>query len=155
LKTWSSKGFANRIKGRAFKNAVLKVPKELWQMTLYELLLKFNPTKVDCAIKERFWTYIHSTPDLKPIDLSSLYKDICTYTNLYNHFLSNPTKIVWLLTLDDDNKSRLNSVETDLLKKLEQILLLQIYDEKGRPNHKSIDQVIRATALIYGVLIEL
>ena len=152
MKRPTRKGFANLFKSKALTNAIQKVPGELWLEKSSELLKLAKPTKVDRQIKERLLDLVLNEKTNEPLQLSELYNGICTYTNFYNHLLSNPKKIVWLFDLTREVSEVYGSIKFQLSRKLRQIIELPIQNNNGRICHKNIEAIIRLTALVYDVI---
>ena len=147
-------GISNFIKGSAFKNAALRVSQDLWGLSLNEIERKFNPTCVDLKLKTNLARCLDANPINSGIKLAQIYSGVCTYTNFYNHFLSNPLKVAWLLKFDIDQQRHFDRLKPNLLNQIEKILKLEIFDKNGHPDHRNMELVIQATALVYEILIE-
>lgn len=148
----SSIGYSSLIKSASLAKAVLNTPNVYWMLSLDQILNHYTPSAVDVQIKHRFWVHINTGNYLRPIKLADLLNGICTQTNFYNHFKSNPYKVVWLFSFDEEIKYSRWPLRGPLYKKISEILELKICDENGTAISKNIAQILNAFQLIEGVV---
>lgn len=106
-------------------------------------------TSTDYRIRERMWNLLAKIGYDRKIKSSELHKGICSYTNFYNNILSNPVKVAWLFAPLKDLDAKMQIHKSVLISKLKDILELPIRNENGKFSYRNIDQILRASTLIF------
>ncbi len=95
-------GFADVIDGKAWKDALLRIPENVWEMDDSELEEAVKPTHTDWALKVSLWREItkKNAPGAVPgpIPASAVYGGICRYRHWYYRVLANEHRMAWLLS---------------------------------------------------------
>lgn len=134
----------------ALENAANQVPPEIWNLSLDELKELARPTDKDESLKFRYWKLVREALfNRTEYTLGRLNDGICTYTHLYNNFLSNPYKVAWLLKQSSDKKAELAALQDSCLDHLKEIMILDIRRKNGSLNHPVIKLKIEAMKVLF------
>jgi hypothetical protein len=78
---------------------------------------------------------------------------ICSYQHWYHNILNNPIKLAWLLCPIQDYEQSLKPLLVQIAERYNEILNLDIYDEKGKPVPALVKLVLRAMEQVEGRLL--
>jgi hypothetical protein len=142
------------FKSKALEKAVDRITHEILSLTTAELEELFQPTDTQRLVKARYWSLITSgeiTERGSSYTTHDLHKNICSYTYLYNYILSCPTKVAWLVKLDDNSLKPMAVLCTRLIDKLSDIAHLEVFNENGKVNHQNALLVIKTARILCGL----
>ncbi len=129
------RSLAEQVKGAAFKNAVMKVPEELFKKTEEQFCSLVSLTPMDYRIKESFWQeYARARLSSRKMDTKNIYGHICTYTHFYNNLLHNPNKLAWILSPIRGIPESLDSFKSLILNTIHELLMTENHYKNGRLN---------------------
>src|ERR1035437_8789590 len=123
------------ISGEAFKNAVSKVPSDLWEKEESALRALAKPTKTDYALRLALWNEIRlAQGNGQEVSAARVYTGICSYQHFYQNLLQVPAKLVWLLQPLKEYEESLEPLLIKIAERYSEILDMDVRDSKGRPN---------------------
>jgi hypothetical protein len=141
------------VEGDALEKAIKRVPKPLWELDEAELREKAKPTKTDYALRMALWNEFRlASRNNTPITASRIFDGICTYQHWYHNVLGNPAKVAWLLCPLQDFETSLEPLLTRIAERYDEIINLDIYDAKGKPDPALVKLVLKAMEQVEGRL---
>lgn len=142
----------NLFNSVALEKAVTQLSAEVRSMPIEILTERAQPTHKDRELKTRYWKLIQEgVTSNAQYTLGQLHEGICSYTHLYNNFLSNPYKVAWLIKQDKDALSQIEFLQRCCLDHLSGIVALDIRKKNGQPDHANIKLIIKAMNILYAL----
>lgn len=140
------------FKSKALAQAVANVPNNILTLSQEKLERKFKPSTVDLKLRRQFWHLIGTIPEsVNHLKLRQIYTGICTYTNFYNHFLTNPVKVAWLLSPNESVKSEIRAAQDRALSNLRDLVTARVIDDRGRINIRAANKLLQSVEILFAI----
>jgi hypothetical protein len=141
------------VEGDALEKAVKRVPKALWELGEAELREQAKPTRTEYALRMALWNEFRlASRNGTRIIASRIYTGICSYQNWFTNILGNPAKVAWLLCPLQDFEQSLEPLLARIAERYDEILNMDIYDAKGKPDPALVKLVLKAAEQVEGRL---
>lgn len=127
------------------QQAYHSVPAELREMPEGDLIMKCKPTWVDRALRVSFWQeYEYAFRTKQLIRQTSVWRGVCENSYWIQGILSNPVKCAFLFRPVIEYQKSMETLLQIGLSRINEIMHLPIYNEKGVPNAKIAQVVLQA-----------
>ena len=141
------------VEGEALAKAVKRVPRSLWEVDEAGLREKAKPTKTDYALRMALWNEFRlASRSGTRIIANRIYGGICSYQHWWSNVLGNPTKVAWLLCPLQDFETSLEPLLVRIAERYDEIINIDIYDAKGKPDPALVKLVLKAMDQVEGRL---
>ena len=112
-----------------------KIPAEMWCLNEYELSQKFKVSSIDFLLKNRIVKLLSDAEKtgIRPIQTSLIYEEICSRQFFYFNVITNPYKVVWLLTPVQNHQDLIDESFYFCIKKVRDEILTMPVTEKSAP----------------------
>lgn len=128
---------------------VRSIPTNLRQYT-YEYLEKLaKPTKTDWQLRMAFWNELRLASEFnRPIEISHLYRGICTYQHWRQRVVPNKKRLAWILYPNFDEFTHRMVSDVVLVKIRAWIDRQEIYDLCYKDSGKDCDRLREILSLL-------
>lgn len=138
----------------AVHKALEFVPSELLGLSEWELLPKlekrnFKPSPVMSACRVQFWKeYFRAMERGKGMVLTRCFNGVCAPSYFYMYLLRDRSFVAYMLTPPGEYTTIMEEGLNYGLKKMRDILDFPLYDDKGYPNTKVADAILKVVAFL-------
>lgn len=127
------------------KEAILKIPPELLELTEGELRQKCKPTQLEFSLRVSFWSEfekIFAMANRKKIVTREVYRGICSEGHFFR-LLADTTKVAWLVRPMETYEKQIDAIALRMTDKLWAIADMDLVDDKGKISTKRADLFLR------------
>ena len=130
--------------GEKISGCVKSIPVEVLLLTPIALQGRAEPTWVERAIRVAFWTeYDRAVRTKTKIMPSAIWQGICSGQHFYR-LIENPLKLAWIIQPVTEYKRSMETLLAKAIERVDEILHLPLYNDKGRPDAKIAAVVLAA-----------
>jgi hypothetical protein len=140
----------------AVHKALEFVPTELLGLSEWELMPKlekrnFRPSPVMNACRVQFWKEYFKTLERgagKSMILTRIFSGVCAPSYFYMYLLRDRSFVAYMLTPPGEYTAIMEEGLNYGIKKLRDMLEFPLYDDKGHPNTKVADTILKIVAFL-------
>lgn len=109
----------------------------------------YKPNERDERIKIQFWDeYNISCAQKRRMAISNIIRGVMFYDNFYRYFCKLGPRLAWLLVPPRDYTLTMQAILNKGLTRLDEIMSMKMVDDKGKPDHRIITQILRVFQIV-------